>query len=330
MFQFDHPWVFTLLVLPFFVRQFTSAYKEQKEAVRTPFFNKLVDISKQKPSEGAVLLKPSVAQWMLLTISWILLIGALARPVWVGEPIVKTESARDLMIAVDLSGSMKAEDFTDRQGNQINRLEAVKLVLNDFITKREHDRIGLILFGQAPFLQVPFTQDHDMARTLLNESQLGMAGYQTMLGDAIGLSIKLFEEGNKKYRTLILLTDGNDTGSKVLPVQAAIIAEKKDITIHTIAIGDPESQGEAKMDIESLMEVSRITEGQFYQANNREELEGIYAELDKTEKQEFESTSYRPKTLLFHWPVGIALGLFMMYQLLIVTVRARRAVPVHI
>ena len=268
----------------------------------------------QTPAKGAVVLRRSLMQKLLAPVVWIAIVTALARPQWVEEPITKIQSARDLMVAVDLSGSMEAEDFSDAQGNRMTRLEAVKRVLDDFIARRKGDRLGLIFFGNAAFLQVPFTQDYDTVRLLLDEAQVRMAGPQTMLGDAIGLAIKLFEESDVENRVLILLTDGNDTGSKVPPVKAAEIAKQRKITIYTIAIGDPETVGEDKLDIETLQKMAELTGGSYFHANNRGELAQIYQQLDQLEPEQFESLSYRPKRPLFHWPLGLFLVLMIGYH----------------
>jgi Ca-activated chloride channel family protein len=261
-----------------------------------------------------VVLRRSLVQKLLAPVVWIAIVTALARPQWVEEPITKIQSARDLMVAVDLSGSMEAEDFSDAQGNRMTRLDAVKRVLDDFIARRKGDRLGLIFFGNAAFLQVPFTQDYETVRLLLDEAQVRMAGPQTMLGDAIGLAIKVFEESDVENRVLILLTDGNDTGSKVPPVKAAEIAKQREITIYTIAIGDPETVGEEKLDIETLQKIAELTGGSYFHANNRDELAQIYQQLDQLEPQQFESLSYRPKRPLFQWPLGLFLVLMIGYH----------------
>ena len=152
------------------------------------------------------------------------------------------------MVAVDLSGSMQATDFTQTDGSRINRLQAVKLVLNELAQQRQKDRLGLLVFGSAPYLQVPFTEDHATWRVLLEETEIGMAGQSTVFGDAIGLAIHLFEDSTTENRVLIMLTDGNDTGSTVPPVEAAKVAQAYGIRIYTIAIGDPATVGEEKLD----------------------------------------------------------------------------------
>ncbi len=315
MLEFNYIWAFALLPAPLLIRWLMPAYREQKEAVQAPFFEQIVKITGQTPSKQAVILRRNLFQNFMVPICWILLITALARPQWVEDPIVRIESSRDLMIAVDLSGSMETRDFTDFEGNMINRLEAVKLVLDDFIARRKGDRIALILFGTSAHLQVPFTLDHDIWRTLLYESMVNMAGPQTMIGDAIGLAIKLFEESQSENRVLILLTDGNDTGSKVPPVRAAEIANENEITIHTIGIGDPESVGEEAIDIDTMVKITGETGGNYFHAMDREELVKIYEQINKLEPVEFERISYRPKIQLYHWPLAAALILIVGYHL---------------
>lgn len=190
MLEFAFPWLFFILPLPLLVRRVLPPYATPQEGLQVPFFQKLVDLTGQTPTKGATVLRPNWAQRLLVPLCWLLLVTALARPQLVGEPIVQVQSARDLLLLVDLSQSMEAEDFYNEQGNPINRLDAVKLVLNDFIERRSGDRVGLILFGTKAYLQVPFTQDLETARFLLNEAQISMAGAQTMLGDAIGLPFK--------------------------------------------------------------------------------------------------------------------------------------------
>ena len=314
MLEFEYLWIFALLPLPLIVKWLFPVYQEWRESVRVPFFQVLVDLTGQTPAKGTVVLRRGLMQTFLTLVAWISIVTAMARPQWVEEPITQIQAARDLMIAVDLSGSMEAEDFTDAGGNKIDRLQAVKLVLDDFITRRKGDRLGLIFFGNAAFLQAPFTQDYDTLRLLLEEARVRMAGPQTMLGDAVGLSIKLFEESEIENRVLILLTDGNDTGSRVPPIKAAEIAKERGITIYTIAIGDPEAVGEEELDIESLQKMAELTGGSYFHANNREELEQIYQQLDRLEPEQFESLSYRPKRPLFHWPLSIFVVLMIGYH----------------
>ncbi|MCF6311540.1 MAG: VWA domain-containing protein [Verrucomicrobiales bacterium] len=238
----------------------------------------------------------------------------MSRPQYFEPPITQVKPTRDLLLAIDLSASMQIEDFTDPSGKTVDRLTATKQVVDDFLERREGDRVGLILFGNAAFVQVPFTTDLSVCRELLNEAQVGMAGPKTAIGDAIGLSINVFERSEQKDRVLILLTDGNDTSSKVPPADAARIAKDKGIVIHTIAVGDPKSAGEDKLDIDSLKEISNTTGGEFFRALNRDELEEIYRKLDALDTREVESVSYRPRHELYFWPLGFALLSSLFFQ----------------
>ncbi|MBV8884717.1 MAG: VWA domain-containing protein [Chroococcidiopsidaceae cyanobacterium CP_BM_RX_35] len=326
MLEFAFPWLFSILPLPLLIRWFLPPYGTPQEGLRVPFFQKLVDLTGQTPTKGATILRPNWVQRLLVPLCWLLLVTALARPQLLAAPVVQVQSARDLMLLVDLSQSMEAEDFYNEQGSPINRLDAVKLVLNDFIDRRQGDRVGLILFGTKAYLQVPFTQDLETARFLLDEAQIGMAGAQTMLGDAIGFAIQAFETSKADRRVAILLTDGNDTGSQVPPQQAAEIAAQKHITLYTIAIGDPTTAGEQKLDEDTLKEITDTTGGAFFRASDREGLESIYQRLDQIEPQEFNSRSYQPKQELFQVPVAILFVLTIGYHLVMAILSQRRRI----
>jgi Ca-activated chloride channel family protein len=179
---------------------------------------------------------------------------------------------------------------------------------------------------------VPFTQDYDTFRLLLGEAQVRMAGPQTMIGDAIGLTIKLFEKSESENKVMILLTDGNDTGSLVPPSRAAGIAGQQGVTIHTIAVGDPTTTGEEELDIAALQEISEITGGRYFMGMNREELLDIYLRLDELEPVEFETLSYRPRQPLFYYPLGIFIVIYLIYHLLMAvrSLIGRREKPAHV
>jgi len=265
----------------------------------------------QAGSDVAVATRP-VSQWLVLAVTWLFIVMALTRPQWLGEPVIRDIPMRDLLVAVDLSGSMEARDFTDNEGNSVDRLTAVKQVLDEFFSRRDGDRVGLILFGSAAFVQVPFTDDIDVVRELLDEAQIRMLGPRTMLGDAMGLAINLFERSEVDERVLIVLTDGNDTGSLVPPERAAEIARDNDVVVHTIAIGDPAAVGEQALDEKTLESIATTTGGGYFHANDRQELEAIYAYLDEINPRQVETQSYRPLTELYTWPLaaGMLLSLF--------------------
>lgn len=313
MIELAYPWWILALPLPLLAYFMLPAYKERKSSVKVPFFRRLVALTGEKPSRGAVVLERMLFQKAWLVISWGLIVVALTKPQYVGEPIIIEKSGRDLMVAVDLSGSMEATDFLSEHGQQIDRLTAVKSVLTEFVAQREHDRLGLIVFGDSPFLQAPFTEDHETWLTLLMETQTGMAGQSTALGDAIGLSIKAFSHSDTKNRVLVVLTDGNDTGSKVPPVDAAKVANQFGITIYTIAIGDPETTGEETLDIDTLQRIAEITSGGYYQALDRKQLENVYRQINELEPAVFESLSYRPKQSLHHYLLSIVMVGYLLF-----------------
>ncbi len=323
MFEFAYPWMFVLLALPLLVRWLAPVYQESQDSIRVPFFQRLVALTGQAPKKGAVVLQRVLFQKLWVPITWVLLVVALAKPLWVGEPIEHTKSARDLMVAVDLSGSMETADFKAVDGEAISRLAAVKQVLAEFSEQREHDRLGLIVFGDSPYLQAPFTEDHRTWLTLLNETEIAMAGQSTMFGDAIGLAIKLFESSETENRVLIVLTDGNDTGSKVPPVEAAKVADSKQVTIYTIAVGNPNTAGEEALDLEVMQSIADITGGRSYQAMDRMQLQQIYKDIAELEPEEYETLSFRPRHSLHHYPVSIIIIGYLLFFILM-TIRAQR------
>jgi Ca-activated chloride channel family protein len=313
MIELVHPWALVLLALPLLMR-LLPPYKESRDSIRVPFFDKLVELSERRPETGATVLRRDRAQQFLVNFMWLCLVLAAAKPEWIAPPIQQQKSGRDLMIAVDLSGSMETTDFTLPDGSSVDRLEAVKYVLERLGDQRASDRLGLIVFGNAPYLQSPFTDDHQVWGQLLAETEIGMAGQSTAFGDAIGLAIKLFQESDSDNRVMIILTDGNDTGSMVPPVDAARVAASQDIRIYTIAIGDPASVGEEALDIDTLQRVSEITGGRYFQALDREQLAQAYLAIGELEPELYETISFRPRQSL-HWvPISVALSLYLVYH----------------
>jgi Ca-activated chloride channel homolog len=307
------PWALLLLGLPFLAYSFLPPYKEQQTAVRVPFFERLATSLGKKPERGADVIARGLLQWLVAPVVFVLLVAAAARPELVEPPIQRTQSARDLLLAVDISSSMDTPDFADSSGQRLPRLEAVKRVLDDFISRRPGDRIGLLLFGDAAYLQAPFTLDHELGRELLAEARVGMAGPRTMIGDAIGSGIKIFEASAAQDKVLVLLTDGNDTGSKVPPRKAADIAKSYGIRIHTVAIGDPATKGPDPVATAALEDIAHATGGASFLALSREELEGIYRKLDEIEKIDLKTATYRPRRALYYWPLGAGAALIVAF-----------------
>jgi Ca-activated chloride channel homolog len=304
MMALSHPWLLLLILLPPVLRLVTPPYRESRQAIRVPWFQRMATLLQQQPADGAVVAGAKSAELVFFWILWVLIVLALARPQFLEPPVSRVVPTRDLMLLVDLSGSMEARDFTDSRGETVDRLTAVKEVLDDFLTRREGDRVGLIVFGNAAFVQVPFTQDLEACRLLLDETAVRMAGPRTAFGDAIGLGITLFERSDVERRVMIALTDGNDTGSRVPPPQAAQIARDNDIVIYVVGVGDPTATGEEKLDEEALIDVASTTGGRYFHAADREQLADIYTELDGIDTREIIAETYRPRTDLFHWPLA--------------------------
>jgi Mg-chelatase subunit ChlD len=326
-----YPWLLALVALPLLLRWLLPAYRQTKAGVVVPFFDRLAALTGQQPAAGAVVVKPPLSQQMFLWIVWLSIMLALARPQWLERPMTRTVPTRDLLLAVDLSGSMETQDFANGAGHRVDRLTAVKDVLDAFLARRKGDRVGLIFFGSAAFVQAPFTEDLDACRALLDEAQVRMAGPKTAFGDAIGLALTVFEhDSGERDRVLIALTDGNDTGSQVPPVKAAEIARDRKITIHTVAVGDPTAAGEEKLDEETLKAVAATTGGRYSHANDGAALAEIYAQLDALRTREVQTVSHRPRRELFHWPLGTGMILSLAYHLVWAVRTGRRRKPVQL
>lgn len=316
MIEFVYPLVFVLLLLPFVVYFLPLEYLSRRSALRISFMEDIRQAQGGKEESRGVS-RATLFQKLMLILVWALVVIAFAKPQLIGEPIVKEISQREILVAVDLSGSMSTQDFKGKDGKKIDRLEAVKNVLTTFFEKRKGEKIGLILFGNAAFVQSPFTQDLDALQHLLSELQVGMAGPQTMIGDAIGLGVKMFREGNVTDRMLILMSDGDDTGSKIPPKTAAKLAADNEVKIYSIAMGDPKNAGEHPIDTETLKNITDETGGKFYYAWNAKELEDIYIQIDKLTPKLVKELSYRPVSELYIYPLALALVFMFLYSLVL-------------
>lgn len=317
MWKFELPWMLVLLPLPVLVAWLVPPYRATALAIRTPFFHEVAEAAGERPSPGGVRLRRNGLQWLLLPLVWALVVIAAARPVHVEAPITHESPARDLMLAIDLSQSMSTPDFVSAAtGERTDRLTAVKRVVADFVAKRRGERIGLVVFGDAAYPQAPLTLDHDSVLILLGQMQIGMAGPRTAIGDAIGLTVKLLTDSPAPEKVLILLTDGNDTASKIPPDQAARIAKQHHLVIHTIGIGDVNATGEDRVDLAALQRISSATGGRSYQAFGREQdLADVYTQLDRLTPERIKREIYRPQTEYFWVPLGLALLIVTVYHL---------------
>ncbi len=316
MYQLDLPWLLLLLPVPLLVWWLLPPKRETSTSIRLPFFDQVARAAGVTPSEGSVVARRGWVQTAVLALAWCLIVIALARPQYVEPPIEKKEPQRDILLALDLSQSMEAKDFRTPQGALESRIDAVRQVVAGFIDKRGGDRIGLIAFGDAPYPLAPFTMDHTLVRTMVEDLMPGIAGPRTALGDSLGLAIRMFDKTTVQEKVLILLTDGNDTASKMPPLKAVEVANAKNITIHTIGIGDPDATGEDKLDLATLKQIAANSGGQYFFGGNQQELAAIYDTLDRMTPEDQKVLTWRPRTELFHWPATAAAVLLGGYYLI--------------
>ncbi|MHB8668604.1 MAG: vWA domain-containing protein [Burkholderiales bacterium] len=304
------PWMLAALPLPLLAMLLPAAAEAAPPALRFPFFNALRVA--QVNRRGA----RSRTRLGVAALAWLLLVAAAARPQHVGRTVHLPVTGRSIMLAVDLSGSMQTPDMRSG-GRAISRLAAVKQVAGDFISHRAGDRLGLILFGTEAYLQVPLTLDRDTVRTLLDEAQIGLAGTQTAIGDAIGLAIKRLRHEPVKNRVLILLTDGASNAGNVDPLTAADLAAEEGVRIYTIGVGSDEmvvpgpfgmpQVVHSDLDEDALRAIAHKTGGRYFRATDVAALSRIYRLLDKIEPVSKDQQSWRPVTELYSWPLGAAL-----------------------
>jgi Ca-activated chloride channel family protein len=310
--EFAYAIVFLALPLPLLVLWLMPPQRERVSALRVPFFAQITEVAGSEARAGAIIMRRRRFQMLVAVLVWLLLIAGLAKPEWVGEPVIRTEAARDIMLALDLSGSMDYRDFPGEDGKDVSRFEAVQRVVDRFVAERESDRIGLIVFGTKAYVQLPFTRDLDTARALVELMEVGMAGPKTAVGDSIGLAIHSFENSEVEDRLLILLTDGNDTASSMKPISAADIAKLNGVEIYTIGIGDTAATGEDRVDFDILAEVAQRTGGEFYNAEDESALVSVYRRIDEKAVADVRTQSWRPRESLLHWPAGLAVALLIM------------------
>lgn len=305
---FAWPWAAAALPLPL-IAYFLLPRSEQRPAtaLRIPFFSALA-AAEQDP------FRPRRWRAVIGVLTWLLLVTAAARPQILGDPLPLPVQGRDLMLAVDISGSMVEEDMVI--GNRVvDRLTAVKAVAGDFIDRRDGDRVGLILFGSQAYQQTPLTFDRTTARTLLFESAVGLAGKETAIGDAIGLALKRLRDKAAENRILILLTDGANTAGRIDPMKAAELAAADGVRIYTIGVGSEARRafglalGGARIDETTLLAIARATNGRYFRARDVEDLQRIYGMLDELEPVVSDEQTFRPVDELFEWPLGAALVL---------------------
>ena len=324
MWSLAWPWMLLALPLPLLVRWLMRPVSGAQDAgLKVPSFSGFSVLKDRSEVE-------QLFNWRfwLSVAAWLLLVLASARPEFIGDELDVPVSGRNLMLAVDLSGSMDAKDF-ELAGRRVDRLTATKAVASDFIGRREGDRIGLILFGERAYLQVPLTLDRETVRTLLLEAFIGLAGEKTAIGDAITLAVKRIHDQGAEgaEQILVLLTDGANTAGEIDPLKAAELAQQIGLRIYTIGIGAEQMvvssitggmrrvNPSADLDEETLTSIAEQTGGRYFRAKDTAALQDIYRLLDEMEPVAEPEAGFRPIKSLYYWPLGGAFALVLLMAL---------------
>ncbi|MGO2343220.1 vWA domain-containing protein [Vibrio litoralis] len=306
MFEFHWVWVFLALPLPLIVYWFAPAHQPRAAIVLSSL-----------PTEGNVQQKQHIGLKSLAIIIWLLLVTAAARPIWYGKPVEFQPKHRDMMLVVDLSGSMAQEDMNSPSG-YIDRLSAVKQVLTDFIAKRKGDRLGLVLFADHAYLQTPLTLDRTTVLQQLNRAQLNMIGTQTAIGEGLGIATKTFIKSEAEQRVIVLLSDGSNTAGVIDPIEAANIAKENHAIIYTVGVGAGELQVDSffgsrtvntsqDLDEKTLTQIAQMTGGKYFRARDQKELNEIYNTINQLQPVSNATQTWRPQTEWFTYPLALAL-----------------------
>ena len=320
MIEWLWPLAFLLVPAPILVRWLIKANKKKQPALTVPSLEGFSGLSSNESFSATL----STVKLIILWLAWILLIAAVARPQWVGEMVSLPTTGRDLMLAIDISGSMATEDM-QVNNEYVDRLSVVKAVISQFLDARKGDRVGLVLFGTNAYVQAPLTFDLKSVKKLMIEAPVGIAGGKTAIGDAIGLTVKRLRERQNEEKVVILLTDGANNVGEIPPIKAAELASVDGIKIYTIGVGAEEmrvpslfgslagrtTNPSADLDEETLSKIAEATQGRYFRAKDTNTLAQIYELIDKLEPIEQEPETYRPFQVLYYWPLGISLCLFL-------------------
>ena len=320
MIEWLWPLAFLLVPAPILVRWLIKANKKKQPALTVPSLEGFSGLSSNESFSATL----STVKLIILWLAWILLIAAVARPQWVGEMVSLPTTGRDLMLAIDISGSMATEDM-QVNNDYVDRLSVVKAVISQFLDARKGDRVGLVLFGTNAYVQAPLTFDLKSVKKLMIEAPVGIAGGKTAIGDAIGLTVKRLRERQNEEKVVILLTDGANNVGEIPPIKAAELASVDGIKIYTIGVGAEEmrvpslfgslagrtTNPSADLDEETLSKIAEATQGRYFRAKDTNTLAQIYELIDKLEPIEQEPETYRPFQVLYYWPLGISLCLFL-------------------
>lgn len=300
MLKFEWILVWLLLPMPLLVRMFLPKRESKPASLMVPFFREI-------NAGGFSAIAPSRLNYCLALLTWLALICAAARPVWIDERIQVPMTGRDLLIALDISGSMQQQDFSSTNDS---RFGAVQKIASDFVIRRTGDRVGLILFGSQPYLYTPLTFDLDSVVEFLSHARVGFAGQQTAIGDTIGLAVKVLRERPAENRILILLTDGDNSAGSIDPLKGMQLAVEHGVRIFVIGIGiDHNTASSRRRSGNVLPQIAQSTGGAYFHASDAAALEEIYSAIDQFEPIETKSQSHLLVEELYPWPLAIAMAL---------------------
>ena len=319
MYHFIWPFVFLFLPLPLIIRWLfrpvSSKLNMDETALKVPFFHQLQKLQSTQSTQSRTI---SPFFWIL---AWICFVTAAARPVWIGEPIFLNQEARNIILTLDVSGSMDEQDF-DISGRPLTRLQMVKILAKDFIKKRQGDNLGLVIFGSEAYTYAPLSPDTQTLTGLLDEIGVGIAGEQTATGDALAMAVQSVASVPDKARIVILMSDGF-TNAGVIDVNEALqLAKNANVRVYTIGIGSDKQLAQAffgfvpmnsplDLDEASLQKIANETGGQYFRAKSTVDLKNIYELIDQLETTETEGKTIRPQQeMAFYF---ILLGLFLWF-----------------
>ncbi len=308
MFELVWPWLLAFMPLPFVVWKLVPKSEARTASLRIPFYKAVTD----EALTGSMISKTALA---LAAAAWLFLVVACARPVWIEQTVKIPVTGRDLLIAMDLSGSMETADFAN---NRVTRFDAVRQIAGDFIERRVGDRVGLIVFGSQPYLYAPLTFDVKTVVEFLNGSRIGFAGKRTAIGDTIALASKVLRERSADNRILILMTDGENSAGTLTPSQSLQIAVEFGVRIFVIGIGPDHTLGSSDRSVNVLPHIAETTGGRYFHAANSKSLEEIYRQIDAFEPIEADERSFTKMQELYPWSLATSMLLFLLLVLHVV------------
>lgn len=302
MLELAWPFAALALILPWLVMRYVPRAAPVATPLKVPF------LAQARAWSGAGESVRPRLRLVLALAAWAALVAAACRPQWVGEPVGVPSSGRSMLLALDVSASMRMAALGPDIG-----LEVMRRTARSFISARAGDRIGLIVFGSKAYVQAPLTFDLRAVAEMVDETFIGLAGEGTALGDAIALGVARLRAMQRDERVLILLTDGSSTDGTVTVADAARLARLHGVRVHAIGIGTPRTEVDMRpgegLDEDALKLVAAQSGGQYFRADNRAALERIYAALEALEPSALDERHYRPTSELYAWPLGLALAL---------------------